>query len=212
MRPETPLRGQSLFLSAGIPDPDRWDGAFDPLEITDAVVAGARALLTAGGSIVTALHPTIAPLLLYIAAEFPALEGSRITVYQSRLFENILPAATARFFQGGAGVFRWSEAVAGDQPLPGRWDDSLKLMRESMLSETDPVAAVFIGGMEGIASEYEIFHSLFPARRWYALGRPGGEARLLGERTQPPLWEILRGDESYPTMFRLLVENLLLSM
>ena len=56
--------GRALFLSASIPDPERWSGPFDALEVTDAVVALARASLTRGYALVTAAHPTIAPLLL----------------------------------------------------------------------------------------------------------------------------------------------------
>jgi hypothetical protein len=47
MQPEYP-RTESVFVSASIPDPRRWEGEFDALEITDAVVALARTFLTAG--------------------------------------------------------------------------------------------------------------------------------------------------------------------
>jgi hypothetical protein len=36
-------KDRTLFVSASIPDPDRWEGEFDALEITDAVVSLARA-------------------------------------------------------------------------------------------------------------------------------------------------------------------------
>src|SRR5690242_534250 len=88
---------RSLFVSASIPDPERWDGEFDALEITDAVVSLARVFLTAGWRLVTAAHPTIAPLLLYVAAELSVEGDRRISIYQSELFSEILPAATRRF-------------------------------------------------------------------------------------------------------------------
>jgi hypothetical protein len=40
-----------VFLSASIPDGRRWEGEFDPLEITDAVIARITAMWTAGGKI-----------------------------------------------------------------------------------------------------------------------------------------------------------------
>src|SRR5207248_3048115 len=92
-----PDRRESIFISASIPDPTRWEGDFDAFEITDAVVALARACLTAGFRLVTAAHPTIAPLLLYVAAEFPAAPSPRVVVYQSDLFADVLPSATRRF-------------------------------------------------------------------------------------------------------------------
>src|SRR5215216_4797755 len=87
----------AILLSASIPDPGRWQGAFDALEITDAVVAFARACLTRGYTIVSAAHPTIAPLLFYVAAEFPETEHARVRIYQSLLFESVLPTVTRRF-------------------------------------------------------------------------------------------------------------------
>src|SRR4051794_11352620 len=100
--------GRSLFLSASIPDPRRWSGPFDPLAITDAVVALARTFLAAGWGLVTAAHPTIAPLILYVADE-SSLEGRRrIVTYQSTLFEDVLPTATRRFEAAGIARFEWT--------------------------------------------------------------------------------------------------------
>lgn len=212
MQFDTPLTGRALFLSASIPSPERWVGHFDSLEITDAVSAATRAILTAGSTVVSAVHPTIAPLLLYIAAEFPPFTRSRIVVYQSRLFENDLPEATIRFFRSGTGVLRWTEAALGEQPSYGYWDNSLRIMRETMLKETNPVAAIFIGGMQGITTELDTFQTLYPQRRWYAIGRPGGEARGLGEERRPPLWDALRVGDAYPAMFGLVIEDLIRSL
>src|SRR5258706_5370238 len=65
------LAGRNVFLSSGIPDPAQWAGSFYAMEIAHAVVACARAVLSYGGTLLTAAHPTIAPLLLYLAREFP---------------------------------------------------------------------------------------------------------------------------------------------
>jgi hypothetical protein len=166
----------TLFLSASIPDPARWPGAFDAYEITDAVVAFGREFLTAGWRVVTAAHPTIAPLLLYLAGEIPADVERRVTTYQSRLFADVLPPASQRFAAEGIGVFHWTEEVEGDSPEVGRRERSLELMRRRMIGETEPDAALFIGGMEGIRDERALFEELRPGHRWYALGRPGGAA------------------------------------
>jgi len=63
------------------------------------VVALARACLTAGFRWVTAAHPTVAPLLLYVSAEFPTADDQRVIVYQSELFEDVCrrrPAASSQ--------------------------------------------------------------------------------------------------------------------
>lgn len=172
-------RNGSIFLSGSIPSEDRWDGEFHPLEITDAVVAFARACLTHRYRIVTAAHPTLAPLLLYVAAEFPASAEAQVVIYQSHLFETVLPTATRRFEADGVGELVWTEAASDDEPLPARWDASLHEMRSRMLKETDPLAAVFIGGMEGIREEFSMFTDLYPGRPTFAVRRPGGEAAHL---------------------------------
>jgi hypothetical protein len=199
----------SIFLSGSIPDPDRWEGDFDPLEITDAVAAFARACLTRGYRIVTAAHPTLAPLLLYVAAEFPAIKHAPVVIYQSLLFENVLPTATRRFEASGVGSLVWTEAVAGDQPRPGRWDESLAEMRTRMLTETEPIAAVFIGGMEGVREEYAMFKERYVNRPTFAVSRPGGEAARLHD----PRADVHRSGDydhglSYPTLWSRFLDGL----
>lgn len=201
----------SVFLSASIPDPERWDrGSFDALEITDAVVAAARAVLYAGGVLVTAAHPTIAPLLLYVAAEFPRQEGeARIIVYQSEVFADVLPEPTARFRDEGIGDFRWTSAAPGETADPGNRGESLRSMRHQMLMETQPVAAIFIGGMQGIADEYELIRELVPSASLYPIGRPGGEARVLAEESDSVLAQLLLEGDVYPALFRRIVREIL---
>lgn len=202
------LRGASLFLSASIPDPERWEGEFDSLEITDAVVALARASMTAGLRIVTAAHPTIAPLLLYVAAELPRELESQVSIYQSRLFEGVLPSATQRFQSEGIAAINWTEAVEGESADPENRDESLALMRLQMLGETQPAAAVFIGGMAGIRDEFDLFRELRPQAPTYPITAPGGEARrLLEEMDTAPLAE-LRESDVYPTVWSRVLDDL----
>lgn len=209
-----PMRGAaqepgSIFLSGSIPDPQRWDGEFQPLEITDAVVAFARACLTRGYRIVTAAHPTLAPLLLYVASEFPPVANASVVIYQSLLFETVLPTATRRFEASGVGSLVWTEAVAGDEPRPGRWAGSLAEMRIRMLTETDPIAAAFIGGMDGVRDEYSLFKESYSDRPTFAVRRPGGEAALLPNSLANDSQEDEDGqDLSYPTLWSRFLDRL----
>lgn len=208
MRVGTHLAEASVFVSASIPDPTRWPGEFDALAITDAVTATARAILTQSGTIVTAAHPTIAPLLLYVAGEFPSTDRPSVVVYQSRLFEGMLPEATTRFEREGVGMIQWTEAVTGDAPTPGRWDRSLRLMRVTMLRDSAPVAAIFVGGMEGIIEEHALFREMYPRRPWYALGRPGGMARNLTLDRGASLRDLLEHGEVYPALVRAIIRDI----
>ena len=201
------LRRRAVFLSASIPDPERWEGTFDALEVTDAVVAAGRSVLALDGVLVTAAHPTIAPLLLYVAAEFPPGDEPSVIVYQSDLFDEILPEPTRRFADEGIGELRWTQGIVGEAPTPDRWNDSLALMRRQMLMETKPVGAVFIGGMSGISDEFDLYRDLFPSRPVYPVGRPGGEARALADRVEPRVPDLLIA-ESYPALFRRVVTDI----
>ncbi len=171
--------GRTLFVSASIPDPEDWHGDYDALAITDAVVAITQTFLTDGWSIVSAAHPTIAPLMLSAAHEH-ALDGQeRVVIYQSKLYEGQLPAETRRFRVERVGRFEWTEKVEGDEPVRGKNRRSLELMRNEMFSKERPDAAVFVGGMEGITDEFDLFAQVLPGRPRYALASPGGAARDL---------------------------------
>lgn len=214
VRFEEPLVGSglsdvSVFLGASIPDPERWPGDFDPREITDAVVAAARAVLSAGGTLVSGGHPTISPLLLYVASEFPVREGSpRVLIYQSALFESVLPPAALRFEAEGVGALRMTEAVHGDSIERGHRDASLRLMRQEMFTQTHPAAGMFIGGMEGITAELHLLRELAPDAWLYPLAKPGGEAAQLLEFAPQEIRQLLAESAVYPTVYRKVVEDL----
>jgi len=194
----------TVFLSASIPDPDRWSGEFDAYEITEAVTAAARAVLSNGWRLVTAAHPTVAPMLLYVAAEVSGETPSRpsVVIYQSELFRDLLPEETLRFEEQGVGRVVWTEATAGESPDPENRSQSLRDMRQRMLEETQPDAAIFIGGMEGIIEESSLFGQMFANRPQYPLGRPGGAARSLAAELTGPLAATLLEGEVYPAVFR----------
>lgn len=210
----TTVMDRPVFLSGSIPDPERWAGEFHTLEITDAVVAAARAILTAGGVILTAAHPTVAPLLLYVASEFPHTDRPGVVLYQSRLFDDdeLLHPAIRQFAALGAGEVHWTDAVPGDEPVPGRWNASLDLMRRAMFGNLQPVAAIFIGGMEGVRQEFDLFTDLFPGRPVYPVARPGGEAASLSVALPSDLDEALRVGDVYAAVFRRVMAHLVATL
>jgi hypothetical protein len=204
-----PLRHVTVFLGGSIPNPQRWEGFFDAREITDAIAAAARAVLTAGGTLVTGAHPTIAPLLLYIAAEIPHDPADpRVLVYQSALFESVMPKETKRFEEEGIGSLRMTEAAPGDQPVPGQWSASLRIMRQRMFSDTNPRAGIFVGGMQDISTELELLRERKPPVYTYPVARPGGEAASLVQFAPEQIRELLSTSYIYPTLFRKVVEDL----
>lgn len=206
--PELVLAGTAVFLSASIPDPTRWTGDFDALEIIDAVVAVGRSMLSAGARLVTAAHPTIAPLLLYVAAELPHAPEPRVVVYQSGVFDSVMPEATRRFEADGVGTLIRTEPVDGEPPDPRYAIQSLELMRRQMLTETQPHAAIFVGGMMGISLEHQLFTELRPGTPTYPLGQPGGAARELAEANTSQMHDLLVHGRIYPAIGRAIVDDI----
>lgn len=206
----TALKERYIFLSSSIPDPERWVGKYQPYEITDAVVAAVRAILTSTGRIVCAAHPTVAPLLLSVASTFPLEERKTplVLIYQSELFSEVVVEETRQMEERpGLGEIRWTKAGPGDH-VEGDRSRSLAIMRRAMLQESDPAAAVFIGGMEGIPEEFEMFGELYPSRPVYPLARPGGAAAQLVERVESQLKHQLATSDVYPALMQQIVADL----
>lgn len=202
------LAGGSVFVSASIPDPARWGGEFDALGITDAVVSVARTVLGSGGRLVTAAHPTIAPLLLYVAAEQAQSTAPLVVVYQSEVFQAVWPSATLRFEEQRVGTVIRTPTVGDEPPDPRHAPRSLTLMRQRLLTEEPLVAAVFIGGMDGIPLEHDLFRETHPDAPTYALARPGGAAADLVDASPPGLREVLAVENVYPTVSRAIVADI----
>src|SRR5205823_12719237 len=67
------LNSCTVFLSASFPSRERSARFFesaDPNEITQALVAACRAVLSASGRIVFGGHPSVTPLVMMVAEEY----------------------------------------------------------------------------------------------------------------------------------------------
>lgn len=161
---------KEIFLSASVPERGRGDfyESANPFLIQFAV----RELITVclgRRRVVWGGHPSITPMVHAVCKDFGLEVEAPVLLYQSRFFENRFPEDNKYF------TTILVDGVEGD--LAG----SLVELRKAMLSR--PIeTAVFIGGMEGIFQEYEIFRGLHgPYAQALALGAPGGAARKLAE-------------------------------
>jgi len=91
-----------------------------------------------------------------------------VVLYQSEFFTGLFPDENQKF-----GNVEYVPKVNGDR------EASLLLMRETMLSRNDLTAAVFIGGMEGVLAEYELFTQFNSNATVLAIPSPGGAAQEL---------------------------------
>ncbi len=183
----------SVFLSASVPDPER-DAKYyktgNVVYIREAVRAVAegvlpRARLVFGG------HPAITPFIR--AAARNVGHEDRVKVFQTRYFGG--PDATEL---GELSDVVWTDAIEGD------CDGSLLVMRDAMLDDDTIVAGVFIGGMEGVEDEFDLFRKRHRDRPALPIPTTGAAALALFEahdlRLDPDLTEALAEDIVYDAL------------
>ena len=162
----------AVFLSASVPVVGRgtYHETADPFLIQNAVrefvtVALGRRVIVWGG------HPAITPMVWAVCEDLGVDFSLAVILYQSRFFEDIFPEENRRF----ANV-KYIDAIPGDRVA------SLLSMRRAMLSRDDLVAAVFIGGMEGVIDEHALFAEFHPNTTIITIPATGGAALELAER------------------------------
>ncbi|TVT84291.1 hypothetical protein [Pseudomonas sp. H3(2019)] len=156
----------AIFLSASIPVVGRgqYYETADPFLIQCAVREMAIATVRKH-KIVWGGHPAITPMIWSICEDLGVEYTESVVLYQSRFFEGRYPEENQRF-----------DNVVYTDPVPGDIQASLQLMREEMLSREDLIGAVFIGGMDGVEVEYEIFKRFNPEAFVLPVAAPGGAA------------------------------------
>jgi len=176
-----PLEDQFIFLSASFPREDRDKTFFNsasPTQITSAITSISRAILMNGGRLVFGGHPTVSPLILSVARNIQRnlnFKEKKVIIYQSEYFKDIISKHTLRLGEEGYGEIKFTrESSSGIQ-------ESLRSMRDQMLTEVKFIAGIFIGGMEGIFDEFKLFREKFPKLPVYPISRPGGATKLILE-------------------------------
>jgi hypothetical protein len=186
---------RSVFLSASIPLTDhaaRYWQTTDIIAIRDSVRALVSVVVPTG-QIVFGGHPAITPLIRLLVREMKIDVRQHVILYQSRFFEHNFPPEVAEFED-----VRLVDAVAGDEAA------SLKEMRRRMIGSHDFDAGVFLGGMEGVEREYEMFQLIHPDKPAFPIASTGAAARLLFEEYARDKVELL-SDLRYLSLFRRLL-------
>lgn len=162
----------SIFLSASVPVVGRGDyhKTSNPFLIQCAVRELVIAVIRQH-KIVWGGHPAITPMIWGICEDLDVDYSKNVILYQSLYFEDRFPEENQHF-----GNVIFTNAIPEDKKA------SLLLMREAMLSREDLVAAVFIGGMEGVEDEYALFREFHPSATVLPVAAPGGAALLLAEK------------------------------
>jgi hypothetical protein len=181
-----------IFLSASIPPPPRhpeYPETADVLAILDSISALVSAVMPSG-QIVFGGHPAIIPLIHLLVGRMTQQMRQHVILYQSRFFKTQLRLEVPEFEQ-----VRFIDGVDGDI------EASLAKMRYVMISSHYFDAAVFLGGMQGVEIEYDIFRRFHPSKPVYPIAATGAAARVLFEKYSPDRLELMN-DRRYVSLFR----------
>lgn len=158
----------AIFLSASVPTRPPFDADTRPQEIQAAISALAQVAL-GRKKLVWGGHPAITPLLWAAAQSVGVEYAVAVELFQSRFFKDEDFPLENKLFAN----------VTYVDPVPGDLDKSLSVMRLEMMTSTEFDAAVFVGGMEGVRDEYNMFIANWPHATCIPIAQTGGAAYQL---------------------------------
>jgi len=192
---------KNIFLSASIPlkerDPKYFDSA-DIIAIRDAVIALATVVLPKH-RLIWGGHPSITPIIYHVMNRLGLNIHEHVTLYQSKFFEKHFPDDNDKF----------KNVVLTDNTFEK--DSSLLLMRRRMFSENQFAAGIFIGGMEGIGDEFNLFREFHPYALLMPIASTGAASEMVYKKYFTPELKIqrLESDYAYMALFQdLLIEKI----
>lgn len=188
-----------IFLSASIPYQERDRKFYDTADIV-AIRDSVRALATVvipNAHLIWGGHPAITPLIRYVVERMNVNLKEHITLYQSNFFKAYFPEDNFHF-----------ENIQLTEALEDR-DSSLKKMRDEMIAQNDYKIGIFIGGMEGVLEEYELFKNSNPDALILPVASTGAAAKMIYDSIENKPNERLTNDYAYMALFSdLLSEHL----
>jgi len=184
---------KNIFLSASIPLPERdekYIGTADIIAIRDAVIALTTVVLPQH-RLIWGGHPSITPLIYYVMERLNLNIQEHITLYQSRFFEKYFPEDNNKFEN-----IVFTDVVDNDR------EKSLLYMRHKMLDESEFSAGIFIGGMEGVEEEYDMFIEKHPKALALPIASTGAAAKKIYDERFTDKNERLVKDYAYMSLFQ----------
>lgn len=158
------MKDVKIFLSAGIPSPNKKEyyGTTNDAAIAGAVMAFTRVCAEYNIPFYFGGQPAITPLVWSVAKDYNKYFENLLTIYQSLRWANKTPKEVVYFQK-----IVWTQEDIDD-------DTSLITMRTKMFTENKTTLAVFIGGADGVVSEYEMIKELSPQTKIIAFESTGG--------------------------------------
>lgn len=182
----------NIFLSASIPLPERdpkYIGTADVIAIRDAVLALTTVVLP-HFRLIWGGHPSITALIAQVLRHSGKEANQHVTLYQSLHFEKYFPLE--------------NETVAHIIKTPdlGGRDESLLEMRTRMICDNQFFAAFFIGGMEGVEAEYNMFTDCHPDASIFPIESTGAAAKIIYDASSEKYDPRLATELTYSSLFK----------
>ena len=184
---------KNIFLSASIPLQERnpeYIETADIIAIRDAVIALTTVVLP-HHRLIWGGHPSITPLIYYVMERLNLNIQEHMTLYQSRFFEKYFPEDNNKF-----------ENVILTDNINDDKTQSLLYMRNKMLDESEFSAGIFIGGMEGVEEEYDMFIKKHPKALALPIASTGAAAKKIYDERFTDKNERLVKDYAYMSLFQ----------
>lgn len=181
---------KEIFLSASIPYVNRdkkYYETADVIAIRDAVRALATIVIPKA-RIIWGGHPAITPLIKEIMERMDSDINDHVTLYQSDFFSDKFPKENHYF-----------EDIIITHIKKNR-EESLLEMRKMMLEGKNFVAAIFIGGMEGVIDEYNLFKEFYPKTPTFPIASTGAAAKIIYDEFDYKEQRLVT-DYSYSSLF-----------
>lgn len=192
---------KNIFLSASIPLPERHPKYYDTADIIairESIIA-LTSIALPHHRIIWGGHPSITPLINYVMEKMGLNIQEHVKLYQSLFFKDDFPPENNKFQN-----IVFTENM-GDIP------SSIQRMRERIFSENEFVAAVFIGGMNGIEDEYNMFKDSHPKALLLPIASTGAATKIVYDNLLSEEFkeEKLLNDYGYTSLFqKLLIDKI----
>lgn len=192
---------KNIFLSASIPLPERHPKYYetaDIIAIRESIIA-LTSIALPHHRIIWGGHPSITPLINYVMEKMGLNIQEHVKLYQSLFFKNDFPPENNKFQN-----IVFTENM-GDIP------SSIQRMRERIFSENEFAAAVFIGGMNGIEDEYNMFKDSHPKALLLPIASTGAATKIVYDNLLAEEFkeEKLLNDYGYTSLFqKLLIDKI----
>lgn len=189
---------KNIFLSASIPVEERHKKYIDSCDVTairDAIIALTTVVIK-DYRLVWGGHPAITPIISRVLNILGYNVSEHVMLYQSKWFVDQFPKENDNI----------PKIVLTERK--NSLEESLFEMRNKMIGNNEFAAAFFIGGMEGVEIEYDMFKQIHPKILTFPIASTGAAAKILFNKHKNDYNVELENNLAYMSLFREIIKRI----